>query len=152
MLRQEATFESRSVSPNAAPISTRITGSLQLELVATFSWSGDAPSAPFGVSILNGTTKISIDCTKDHPDAPCMVASPASGPILPIGASTVTVHAIVDHEIVETIVNNRTAMVTYHKNIPSDSSTAVELFGTEGIHATIQTWNLNAANNLGPQP
>ena len=45
--------------------------------------------------------------------APCMVTSPAKGPILPLGTNQVTVHAIVDHEIVETIVNNRTAMVTY---------------------------------------
>ena len=82
-----------------------------------------------------------------------MVVSPARGPVLPIGAKSVSVHAIVDHEIVETIANNRTAMVTYHKNIPSASSTAVSLFGTgAGVSADLKTWVLDAANNAGPQP
>ena len=44
-------------------------------------------------------------------------------------------------------------MVTYHKNIPSASSTGVALFGTTaGIKASIKTWDLDAANNAGPQP
>ena len=44
-------------------------------------------------------------------------------------------------------------MVTYNKKIPSATSTEVELWGTgAGIKANLQTWSLNAANNLGPQP
>lgn len=127
-------------------------GSLQLEVLTTFSWTGSAPTSAFGVSVLNGTAKITVDCTTKAPDAPCMVTSPAAGPIMPLDTTTVTVHAIVDHEIVETIVNNRTAMATYHKNIPSADCTAVALFGTDGIQATIKTWALKAANNAAPQP
>ena len=127
-------------------------GSLQLELVASFSWTGAAPSNKFGVSVLGGIANITIDCTTKALDAPCMVTTPATGPVLPLGSSTVRLHAILDHEILETIVNNRTAMVTYHKNIPSASSTGVSLFGPEGVKAEIQTWFLDSANNAGPQP
>ena len=45
-------------------------------------------------------------------------------------------------------------MVTYNKNIPSATSTSVELYGTgAGIEADLKTWWLDAANNrFGPQP
>ena len=79
-------------------------------LVASFEWAGAAPSTPFGVSLLGGIAKITVDCTTKDEEAPCMVTSPAKGPLLPVGTSTVDVHVIVDGEIVETIVNNRTAM------------------------------------------
>ena len=101
--------------------------------------------------MLGGAANISFDCSDalGHVESPCVVSSPASAPVLPMATTTVRVHTIVDHEIVETIVNNRTAMVTYHEAIPSEDSTAVALFGvTEGIQATIETWNLDAANNL----
>jgi hypothetical protein len=40
-----------------------------------------------------------------------------------------------------------------NKNIPSATSTSVELYGTgAGIKAGLKTWSLDAANNLGPQP
>ena len=43
--------------------------------------------------------------------------------------------------------------VTYHKSIPSATSTGVALIGaTSGIKATIKSWALAAANNAGPQP
>ena len=64
-------------------------------------------------------------------------------------------HIIVDHEILETIVNNRTAMVTYHKAIPSAASTAVTIIGAgpgSGVTGTIKSWSLDAANNASPQP
>ena len=55
--------------------------------------------------------------------------------------------------VIESIYNNRTAMVTYNKQIPSATSTEVELWGTgAGIKANLQTWSHDAANNLGPQP
>ena len=83
------------------------------------------------------------------------VSCPSLGPVLPVGAKTVTMHMIVDHEIVETIVNNRTAMVTYHNGIPSATSTAVTLVGAgsgSGVTGTVKSWSLDAANNAGPQP
>jgi len=89
----------------------------------------------------------------DKPSAGSKKSS--GGPVLPVGAKTVTMHMIVDHEIVETIVNNRTAMVTYHKGIPSATSTAVTLVGAgsgSGVTGTVKSWSLDAANNAGPQP
>jgi hypothetical protein len=64
-------------------------------------------------------------------------------------------HIIVDHEIMESIVNNRTAIVSYHKNIPSATSTAVTLVGAgagSGVTGSIKSWHLDAANNFGHQP
>ena len=99
---------------------------------------------------------MTIDCAGTDPSAPngCMVSVDGkSGPLMPIGTKSVTMHSIVDHEIIETIYNNRTAMVTYNKKIPSASSTSVALWGTSaGVKADIKTWSLDAANNLGPQP
>jgi hypothetical protein len=151
-------------------------GALQAEVVATFSWTGANPATPFGVSVLNGTQQMVIDCKGDDPavraslsvsvsvsvsvcmsvclslslcltlslslsaslflclsrifsfarsrvlsltpplQAPggCMVVvGRARGPLMPLGTKTASVHMYVDGQIVETIVNNRTAMVTY---------------------------------------
>lgn len=152
VLRQPATFEETALTPETKLHSA---GSLQLEVVATFSFTA-MPTAPFGVSVLGGTAKVTIDCTTKDPQAPggCMVVNgPSKGPVMPLGVKTVTMHIMVDHEIVETIVNNRTAMVTYHKDIPSASSTAVELIGVSAsIKGSIKSWSLAAANNAGPQP
>ena len=159
VLRQPTTYRLTSVvSDNTAMSVPHRTGSLQLELVASFSWAGSKrPASPFGITVLGGTTSMSIDCAGTNPQAPggCMVTvDGASGPLMPLGTTSIHVHAIVDHEIVETIVNNRTAMVTYNKNISSPSSTAVTLFGTGvgGLVASLQSWKLTAANNLGPEP
>ena len=180
VLRQPATFESTTVAEDDD--SARVphsTGSLQLEVVASFSWT-TTPTALFGISVLGGASKMTIDCSGKDPSAPggCMVSVDGStGPLMPIGTKTVELHSIVDHEILETIYNNRTAMVTYNKKIPSATSTSgkhtntphhnsiseecseslhvgsVELYGTTaGIKAEIKTWSLDSANNLGPQP
>ena len=118
-------------------------GSLQIEIVATFTFAA-MPQAPFGITVLGGQAAVTVDCANrtilNLGEAPggCMVAAniqyngnpPACphagglvtgstcphGPVMPIGTKTVTMHIIVDHEIVETIVNNRTAMVTMVNN------------------------------------
>lgn len=156
MLRQPATEETTSVAEEeVVGTLAHSAGSLQLEVVASFSWT-ETPKAPFGVSVLGGSSKMTIDCAGTDPSAPngCMVSVDGkSGPLMPIGTKSVTMHSIVDHEIIETIYNNRTAMVTYNKKIPSASSTSVALWGTSaGVKADIKTWSLDAANNLGPQP
>ena len=153
---------------------------MQIEIVATFTFDA-MPTAPFGVTALGGQAVIVVDCANktfvNRGEAPggCMVGAniqyngnpPACGPgdravggcprgpVLPVGSKTVTMHIVVDHEIVECIVNNRTAMVTYHKNIPSAASTAVTLVGAgagSGVTGSIRSWHLDAANNAGPQP
>jgi hypothetical protein len=140
-------------------------GSLQLEVVATYSWTTAAPpTTEFGFSVLGNTgANVTISCGPQNVDAPCMVRMltngvhgqlnaslyPHVGPVLPLDTKTVTVHTIVDHQIVETIVNNRTAIVSYYPSIPTASATEVALFGVvSGIEAEIKTWQLDAANNF----
>ena len=184
MLRQPATFEQTIVAAadGGSSVTAHSAGSLQIEIVATFTFAA-MPKAPFGVTVLSGQAAITVDCANttilNLGEAPggCMVAAniqyngtpPACphaggygdialcphGPVMPIGTKTVTMHIIVDHEIVETIVNNRTAMVAMHKNIPSATWTAVALVGagaSSGVAGTIKSWHLDAANNAGPQP
>jgi sucrose-6-phosphate hydrolase SacC (GH32 family) len=173
-LRRPATFEETTVAAvdGGGPVTAHSAGSMQIEIVAMFTFT-TTPKAPFGVTALGGAAEIMVDCANrtivNMGEAPggCMVnaniqyngfeamAGPRPGPVLPVGARAVTMHIIVDHEIVETIVNNRTAMASYHKNIPSAASTAVALVGAgagSGVAASIKSWHLDAANNAGPQP
>ena len=61
------------------------------------------------------------------------------------------IHSILDGEIVETIVNNRSAMVHYSVN-PTASETDVQLFGTSDVEGSITTWEMRAANNADAPP
>ena len=61
----------------------------------------DPPTAPFGVSVLGGTSNMTIDCAGTDPSAPngCMVGVDGKmGPLMPIGTKSVSLHSIVDHE------------------------------------------------------
>ena len=72
-----------------------------------------------------------------------------SMPVLPVQATSLRIHTIVDHSIVETIVNNRTAMITNNVNTKSESEVEVTLFGDgTKVMAAMDTWVLRAANNL----
>ena len=170
-LRQPATVEQTTITPEmtAAGEIVHSSGSLRMELIATFTFTTH-PKAPFGLSMLGGMAEAVIDCSNttvlNRGEAPggCMIAVAdksvahsinASGPVLPIGAETVTMHIIVDHEVVETIVNYCTAMVTYHTAIPSANHTAVTLVGahpSNGTTGTVKSWSLDAANNAAAQP
>ena len=88
---------------------------------------------------MNGSATLSVDCTKGPND--CVVcAAGACGPLMPIGTKTVHLHSNVDHQIVETIFNNRTAMVTY-TSPRSATVTSIELFGTTStIEASITSY------------
>ena len=135
---------------SSLPANVKIRGSQQLEVVATFSWAASfEPSAAFGVTVLGGVANITIDCAK----APCQGhVNGKGGPIMPLKTQSVTLHAIIDHAIVEVIYNNRTAMVVYAYP-PSAAAKACSLFGVgSGVKGTIETWELKQANNFGPQP
>lgn len=164
MLRIPGSFSTVAVptpaKAEAAAVSTK--GSLQLEVFASFTWTGPNPTKPFGVTVLGGAANLTVDCTADVASAPkaqggCQVGvMKSSGPLMPIGTKTVTVHAFVDHSIVETIFNNRTAMVTYAV-LQDETATSVALFGLDGLDGTVvtgqlTTWQLKEANNFGPQP
>ena len=149
-LRMPGTYEATDVGA-AEMVAAEIvhsTGSLQMEIVATFTFTAN-PKAVFGVSVLGGTAEAVVDCSnttiqnKGRNPGGCMIGVAdqpkvssqslsgrvSAGPVLPVASKTIRMHIIVDHEILETIVNNRTAMVTYHKSIPSAASTAVTLIG-----------------------
>ena len=138
-------------------------GALRLEIIARFSWPAGSglPTQRFGFSFLGGAGNVSIDCTNSTAtgEAPggCMAGIVGSVnntatkttwmPVLPIATNEVRIHTIVDHSIVETIVNNRTAMITNTINTKSAAETAVALFGA-GVHGHLTTYELAAANNL----
>jgi sucrose-6-phosphate hydrolase SacC (GH32 family) len=135
---------------SSVPADVKIGGSQQLEVVATFSWPASfEPSAAFGVTVLGGAANLTIDCA----NALCQgQVNGKGGPIMPLKTRSITLHAIIDHAIVEVIYNNRTAMVVYAYP-PSAAAKACSLFGVgSGVKGTIETWELKQANNFGPQP
>lgn len=178
MLRMLATRTShRFDGDDAASVSrVNITGSLQLEVVATFRWTAASLAAnggAFGVSVLGGAANLSVVCPPSGLGCLGTVngATPqyhthgtvslhnagaprhlARGPLMPLKQMSTTLHAIVDHTITEVIYNNRTAMVVYVEP-PSANATAASLFGVGScIQGTIETLALKEASNLGPQP
>lgn len=77
--------------------------------------------------------------TKD-PQAPggCMVVNgPSKGPVMPLGVKTVTMHIMVDHEIVETIVNNRSGIVLLHPLATLVGVSVVQERGCQHFHITV---------------
>lgn len=69
-----------------------------------------------------------------------------TAPLLPIDAAAVTVHAILDHELIEVIFNNRTAF-TFRTQPSSADAGYVSIGGTGFTSASVQTWKLKSANN-----
>ena len=67
--------------------------------------------------------------------------SPPPPPPPPPGMVTVSVHAVVDHGIVEAIFNNRTA-ISMSALSPAATWTAARLFGPVPENHTVQMWNL----------
>ena len=98
------------------------------------------PSTKIGVVMAQGL--ISVDAVSQHNDFERL------GPIQPANATSFAIHAIVDHTIIEVIVNNLTAFtVTAHpKSVTCDE---VSLFGVDGVAVTaeMQVWRLRSANN-----
>ena len=138
--------------------------SMQLEVVATFTGILDLPKPVFGVDVLvpaNGSQSVSltVDCTAPAADADCHVSiggatvpQTSVGPLL-FGAGergVVRMHAIVDHSIIELIVNNRTAIVQY-ASPPSEAWSGVRLRGPGqpgqlglGYQASLDYWELDS--------
>ena len=71
------------------------------------------------------------------------------------GAETeVNIHAIVDHSIIEVIVNNRTAFTFYTKPTAASAQFA-GLYGMSAgnnVTGTLDMWKLKDANNIAPPP
>lgn len=71
-----------------------------------------------------------------------------AGPLPLLDGGRWTVHAIVDHSILEVIVNNATALVVYIA--PPPEAGRVELFGlgTDGaLEGTLDVWPLKSAHS-----
>ena len=123
--------------------------SAQVELVATFI----APTGKSGIHIMCDTIScgsiISIDCSENVMQGDfkeCMVGvGDTTAPLLLQKegkvVSDVSVHAIVDGEIIEVIFNNRTAMVVY-QSAPRSLMTGVSIFAPAGVDASVTTWDL----------
>jgi len=163
MLRQPGTHQILSL-PRLPNLPAQ--GSMQLEVRASFTFSGKSPpTAPFGVEVLRAqdgskATRLQVDCS--HGLAKCTVGVNATaqggnrarayGPLLPViggdidEAVTVYLHAIVDHTIIEAIFNNRTAMVVYSKP-EAATDTNVMIFGNaaDKVVAKLETWALAGA-------
>jgi len=116
---------------------------------------------PFGVKVLKGPgdegTRIGVDpvhglvtvngTTQGNGDV-------RAGPLMPANATEIIIHAIIDHSIIEVIVNNRTALTVY-VTPSSNKSVGVELYGAGNdgknvgkVSGNLQVWELDAANNL----
>lgn len=135
-------------------------GALQLEVIARFVWPTTAVQPTgFGFSFMSGAGNVTIDCSRLHHtgEAPCMVVfstsvQPVQGvvtmPVLPAGERSVSIHTVLDGEILEMIVNNRTAMVHQCINAEGTNATDIVLFGPSDVSSTITTWELQQANNF----
>ncbi len=70
-----------------------------------------------------------------------------AGPLPPVAENGWTIHAIVDHAIVEVIVNNYTALVVYAT--PEDATGTAQLLGVDGVQgASLDAWELASANQI----
>merc|ERR1712194_74272 len=116
---------------------------------------------PFGVEVLMGangeSTRIGVDPIRGLVTVNGTTQGNAdvrAGPLMPSNATEVTVHAFIDHSIIEVIVNNQTALTVY-VTPSSNASVGVRLYGTgkDGqnvgkVTGEFQMWDLDAANNL----
>ena len=146
----------RTVAGDGEPrghLRSPVTGQ-QIEVVARFEAPGiTAKTAPFGVRVLGCPNQFTefkfwpefglfvVDATQQGNKAP------RAGP-LPL-TDIITMHAIVDRNIIEVIVNNRTALTV--STFPgAEECGGVSLFGVEenGVRASMDVWQLEDANNI----
>lgn len=128
---------------------------LAAEVLAFLPGSCGDTAATCGVSVLgDGTNSTSITLRPDlglvlvdaMPQGNTVIRG---GPLPPADATSGgwSIHAILDHSIIEVIVNNRTAFTVYAA--PSEHAGCVSLLGKKD-GATIQAWPLKPANNQEP--
>lgn len=168
-LLQQFVPELQSLRTTAAPTlsKTVATTSHQVEILATFS---KVHGAGGRVDILCNETggpegcaaSISVNCAQQQEEeqqqqqqqdaaafAECEVGvGGTSAPLLlqaegqPV--NQVSLHAIVDGEVVEVIFNNRTAMVVYVA-APDEGQTGIALRADPGVETSLVSWNLKAS-------
>ena len=150
--------------------------STQLEVFAVFVVNVSAPPTErFGVEVLvspdgRNSTKLFVDCARGHDGSMCSVGVDgsnctaehrrrpgpiATGPLLPVISHPpkingeivrVTLHAYVDHGIVEVIFNNRTAFA-FSALDPGEGWGGARLFGAVPQNHTLQMWNLKGIHD-----
>lgn len=131
-----------------------VNASLQAEVLASFG-PRSSSSEDFGLTVLGDgkgvgnhtvitlsprTGLVTVDATAQQNDAV------RAGPLPPASSGGWTVHAIIDHCILEVIVNNMTALVVYIA--PPEDAGLIDLFsgGSEGVTDRMDAWVLNTAN------
>ena len=137
-----------------ATTSSFVTAGLQAEFVAVFPPSCGGKGMRCGLSVLgdaNGTaTTITLSADQELVvvDATAQANyNSRAGPLPPSTAKGWTVHAYVDHAIIEVIVNNVTALVVFAA--PSDSTGTAALVGVETVSgARLDAWQLASANQI----
>ena len=168
---------SGTAAPVAAAAVAIVGGSMQLEVVATFSFAQN-PTHSFGLSMLSGAANVTIgNCTANDATlggrGGCMIwdvvgrlkaqnaafpnasYSPFAIPVLPAASKHISVHTIIDGVQIETIVNNRSAFAYSAWRKFAVADTEVALFGvggTTGVTATLVTWRLKDTGNNAPVP
>ena len=168
---------SGTAAPAAAAAVAILGGSMQLEVVATFSFAQN-PTHSFGLSMLSGAANVTIgNCTANDATlggrGGCMIwdvvgrlkaqnaafpnasYSPFAIPVLPAASKHISVHTIIDGVQIETIVNNRSAFTYSAWRKFAAADTEVALFGvggTTGVTATLVTWRLKDTGNNAPVP
>lgn len=137
----------------AGKLRTRQVISQTVEVLAVFDVDATAaPDAVFGVSLLlseDGQDSVPVGVSLG---AQQVYVKDRAGPLLPQPLSVpgaapgrYVLHAYADVQIVEVLVNNRTALTVY--SVPRDArSGLIELFGVDGVavKATMEVWALDS--------
>lgn len=140
-----------SVSPG-----TWVNGTLQAEILAKFSYSLETVSIEdFGVSVLgerggnHTATHIALSPSRGLVTVDATAQGNLdirAGPLPPATADGFwIVHAVVDHGILEVIVNNITALVVYVVP-PTPEAVRVQLFGPGAYWSSLDVWTLSSAH------
>ena len=146
-LRQER-VERLGVAAQASPVKA----GLQAEVVAFFPSSCGKEGSTCALSVLGDGENATVITLAPHLGLVAVNATSQgnsavrAGPLPPQDPTTGgwTVHAIIDHCLIELIVANATAFVVYAA--PSPVATDVALSGVEDLRASLQVWKLATAN------
>jgi len=135
---------------------TSIDVGLQAEIVAVFPRACGGKGMECGISILGDSTGNATTITLSADQELVVVDATAqsnynarAGPLPPAASTDAgwTIHAYIDHSIIEVIVNNFTALVVYAA--PNDALGTVSLLGVDQVHgAKIDAWELASANQI----
>eukprot|EP00746_Dinoflagellata_sp_MGD_P011342 gnl/MRDRNA2_/MRDRNA2_123742_c0_seq1.p1 gnl/MRDRNA2_/MRDRNA2_123742_c0~~gnl/MRDRNA2_/MRDRNA2_123742_c0_seq1.p1 ORF type:complete len:551 (+),score=93.20 gnl/MRDRNA2_/MRDRNA2_123742_c0_seq1:62-1714(+) len=122
---------------------TAVTDMSQLEDFG-FSVLGEhGKDAKTKITLSPRTGLVTVDATSQN--NPQVRGGPLPAPFVG-SCQTWTVHAMIDHSIIELIVNNVTALVVF-VTPSSPSAGQIELLGAQSVNASMDMWTLASANH-----